>query len=87
MLGQDNKYPYEPPYEDQVVFFEGTVVRVSTYTTQNNPQGAERKAKICPICNYPIHIRIVSKPCLHLFCYECYQKNTFSCGVCGSLNS
>jgi len=34
-----------------------------------NPQGFQKKAKICPICTYPVHIRLVSYPCQHLFCY------------------
>jgi hypothetical protein len=30
---------------------------------------------------------MVSHPCQHYFCYECYQKAPFTCGCCGSLNS
>ena len=29
MSYHDNKYPLEPPYEDEVVFYEGAVLRVS----------------------------------------------------------
>lgn len=25
---EENKYPLEPPYEDEVVFYEGAIVRV-----------------------------------------------------------
>lgn len=58
----------DPPYDDEVEFFSNVTVRVFNENIKINPQGSAKKAKFCPICNYPIHIRIVSKPCCHYFC-------------------
>lgn len=45
---QDNKYPMEPPYEDEVVFFEGTVLRVIRAACSKIPRGSHAGPRSAP---------------------------------------
>lgn len=42
-------------------------------------------AKSCPKCQFPIHVRVYMKPCLHYLCYECYTNNRYECAYCNRI--
>lgn len=65
---QQLQYPYYPPFDNEVDFYDSAVLRL-------DPQNVSKKAKSCPICQLPIYILLISKPCQHYFCYECYQDS------------
>lgn len=81
---ENNRSGMEVPFDDEVTFNEeAVVVRVASSRKEKD----WLRVKSCSICTFPIHVRVVSYPCHHYFCYECHQKNTFNCGYCGSLNT
>ena len=38
--------------------------------------------KFCPICDYPMIVRIMNYPCEHVMCYECSQPDKGYCYIC-----
>lgn len=38
--------------------------------------------KFCPICDYPMIVRIMNYPCEHVMCYECSQPVKGYCYIC-----
>ena len=38
--------------------------------------------KFCPICDYPMIVRMMNLPCEHVMCYECSQPDKGYCYIC-----
>ena len=38
--------------------------------------------KFCPICDFPMIVRIMNYPCEHVMCYECSQPEKGYCYIC-----
>lgn len=74
------QYPYYPPSEHSVKYDS------SKGNTFLNPKSVNKKAKFCPICDYPASVRVVINPCKHFMCYECYyiDGQTF-CRFCNDI--
>ena len=68
----ESKFPFIPP-ED--VKFEpcGQIV-------QKGDIGSN--VKFCPICDFPMIVRIMNYPCEHVMCYECSQPDKGYCYIC-----
>ena len=68
----ESKFPFVPP-ED--VKFEpcGQIVPKSDIGSN---------IKFCPICDYPMIVRIMNYPCEHVMCYECSQPDKGYCYIC-----
>ena len=68
----ESKFPFIPPEE---VKYEpcGQIVPKSDI-------GAN--VKFCPICDYPMIVRIMNSPCEHVMCYECSQPDKGYCYIC-----
>ena len=66
-----SKFPFVPP-ED--VKFEpcGQIPK--------NELGSN--TKFCPICDYPMIVRIMNYPCEHVMCFECSQPEKGYCYIC-----
>ncbi|EAS03907.1 zinc finger, C2H2 type family protein (macronuclear) [Tetrahymena thermophila SB210] len=80
MEGEDRKqYPLNPP-DDQILKYEPNLAILKM-----NPKGIDQKAKFCPVCDFPINVRIVAFPCCHYYCYSCYVVDTFQCRLCDIL--
>ncbi|CAK86972.1 unnamed protein product (macronuclear) [Paramecium tetraurelia] len=74
------QYPNYPPSENQVRYDPRTAA------TFLNPKSIQKKAKFCPICDFPASVRVVINPCRHFMCYECYyiDGQTF-CKFCNDI--
>ena len=35
----------------------------------------------CPICDYPVIIKVQLNPCKHIICYSCYCKSPHECAM------
>ena len=68
----ESKFPFIPPEE---VKYDpcGQIVPKSDI-------GAN--IKFCPICDYPMIVRIMNYPCEHVMCYECSQPEKGYCYIC-----
>ena len=68
----ESQYPFTAPEE---VKFEpcGQIV-------PKNEIGSN--IKFCPICDYPMIVRIMNYPCEHVMCYECSQPDKGYCYIC-----
>ena len=38
--------------------------------------------KFCPICDFPMIVRIMNHPCEHVMCFECSQPERGYCYIC-----
>ena len=38
--------------------------------------------KFCPICDFPMIVRIMNYPCEHVMCFECSQPEKGYCYIC-----
>ena len=47
-----NKYPYSPPYDDEVTFYEGATVRVNL-SDSASPSGQEQESQDLPHLQLP----------------------------------
>ena len=68
----ESKFPFIPPEE---VKYEpcGQIV----------PKGdIGSNVKFCPICDFPMIVRIINYPCEHVMCYECSQPEKGYCYIC-----
>ena len=46
------------------------------------------KIKFCPICDYPMIVRMQILPCEHLMCYNCTKPEKNYCYICeGKINN
>ena len=68
----ESKFPFVPP-EDVKYEICGQIVH-------KNNLGSN--IKFCPICDYPMIIRIINYPCEHVMCYECSQPDKGFCYIC-----
>lgn len=50
---EDNKYPLEPPYEDEVVFYESTTVRVTNTSHSSILKESREKPRCVPYAAIP----------------------------------
>jgi hypothetical protein len=68
----ESQFPFIPPEE---VKYDpcGQIV-------QKNDIGLN--VKFCPICDYPMIVRIMNIPCEHVMCYECSQPEKGYCYIC-----
>jgi hypothetical protein len=68
----ESQFPFVPP--DDVKFEPcGQIV-------QKGDIGSN--VKFCPICDYPMIVRIMNLPCQHVMCYECSQPDKGYCYIC-----
>ena len=68
----ESKFPFIPP--DDVKFEPcGQIV-------QKGDIGSN--IKFCPICDFPMIVRIMNYPCEHVMCYECSQPDKGYCYIC-----
>ncbi|KAM3139153.1 hypothetical protein pb186bvf_008751 [Paramecium bursaria] len=74
------QYPFYPPMDNQLRY------NPQLSKTEFNPKSILKKAKFCPICDFPITVRVVMQPCQHFMCYECYfiDGKTF-CRFCDDI--
>jgi hypothetical protein len=68
----ESQFPFVPP-ED--VKFEPCGQIVSKSDIGSN-------VKFCPICDFPMIVRIMNYPCEHVMCYECSQPEKGYCYIC-----
>ena len=68
----ESKFPFVPP-ED--VKYESCGQIVSKTDIGSN-------TKFCPICDYPMIVRIMNYPCEHVMCFECSQPEKGYCYIC-----
>ena len=68
----ESKFPFLPP-ED--VKFEPCGQIVSKGDIGSN-------TKFCPICDFPMIVRIMNYPCEHVMCFECSQPEKGYCYIC-----
>ena len=68
----ESKFPFIPP-ED--VKYDQCGQIVSKGDIGSN-------VKFCPICDYPMIVRIKNYPCEHVMCYECSQPEKGYCYIC-----
>ena len=68
----ESKFPFMPP-ED--VKFEPCGQIVSKGDIGSN-------TKFCPICDFPMIVRIMNYPCEHVMCFECSQPEKGYCYIC-----
>ena len=69
---KESKFPFIPP-ED--VKFEPCGQIVSKNDIGSN-------IKFCPICDFPMIVRIMNYPCEHVMCFECSQPEKGYCYIC-----
>lgn len=68
----ESKFPFIPP--EDVKFDQcGQIV-------QKSDMGSN--VKFCPICDFPMIVRIMNYPCEHVMCYECSQPEKGYCYIC-----
>ena len=68
----ESQFPFVPP--DDVKFEPcGQIV-------QKGDIGSN--VKFCPICDFPMIVRIINYPCEHVMCYECSQPEKEYCYIC-----
>ena len=68
----ESKFPFVPP-EDVKLELCGQIVH------KNN---IGSNIKFCPICDYPMIVRMINHPCEHIMCYECSQPDKGYCYIC-----
>ena len=68
----ESKFPFVAP-ED--VKYESCGQIVSKTDIGSN-------TKFCPICDYPMIVRIMNYPCEHVMCFECSQPEKGYCYIC-----
>ena len=68
----ESQFPFVPP-ED--VKFEPCGQIASKTDIGSN-------IKFCPICDFPMIVRMMNYPCEHVMCYECSQPEKGYCYIC-----
>ena len=68
----ESKFPFAPPDD---VKYEPCGQIVPKSDIGNN-------IKFCPICDYPMIVRIMNYPCEHVMCYECSLPRKGYCYIC-----
>ena len=68
----ESKFPFVPP-EDVKFDPCGQIVPKSDMGST---------IKFCPICDYPMIVRIINYPCEHVMCYECSLPRKGYCYIC-----
>ena len=68
----ESKFPFIPP-EDVKFDPCGQIVPKSDIGSN---------IKFCPICDYPMIVRIMNYPCEHVMCYECSLPDKGYCYIC-----
>lgn len=68
----ESKFPFVPP-EDVKYEICGQIVHKSNIGSN---------IKFCPICDYPMIVRMMNYPCEHVMCYECSQPDKGFCYIC-----
>ena len=68
----ESKFPFIPPEE---VKYEQCGQIVSKGDIGSN-------VKFCPICDFPMIVRIKNHPCEHVMCFECSQPEKGYCYIC-----
>ena len=68
----ESKFPFIPPEE---VKYEPCGQIVSKGDIGSN-------VKFCPICDFPMIVRIINYPCDHVMCFECSQPEKGYCYIC-----
>lgn len=44
-------------------------------------------AVFCALCDFPMVVRVVQKPCCHIICYTCYCQSPKACKMYLSLKA
>ena len=68
----ESKFPFVPPDD---IKFEPCGQIVSKNDIGSN-------TKFCPICDFPMIVRIMNYPCEHVMCFKCSQPEKGYCYIC-----
>lgn len=69
----ESKFPFVPPEDLKSMELCGQIV-------SKNDIGSN--IKFCPICDFPMIVRIINYPCEHVMCYECSKPEKGYCYIC-----
>lgn len=70
----ENQFPFIPPKSDL-----GNLDLCGQIVSKNE---LGNNIKFCPICDYPMIVRMMVMPCEHVMCYSCSQPNKGYCYIC-----
>lgn len=69
----ESKFPFIPPEDLKSKELCGQIVSKSDLGST---------IKFCPICDFPMIVRILNLPCEHVMCYECSKPEKGYCYIC-----
>ena len=71
---KENQFPYIPP--NSTLGNLDLCGQIVSKTEQGN------NIKFCPICDFPMIVRMMIMPCEHVMCYTCTQPERGYCYIC-----
>lgn len=69
----ENEFPFKAPENPKTMDLIGK---------KCEKKDASSTIKFCPLCDYPMIVRIMFLPCSHVICYECSKPENENCYVC-----